>query len=114
MQTATAASVVAGGVGWGDVADPALVLSVGGSATSVSAIGNPLVELTDYRPRQATGVAVTNAGGTIASVVVTDPGLFVFAPSAAVVAGAGLLPSTAASVTWLMGALNDTVMLQPL
>lgn len=115
LQTVASAGVVAGGAVWGDVAHPALITSVGGLPVSVSApvIGNPAVEFTGYRPRQFVISGTCNAGGTITAVSIQDPGLFVGTPTVAIVAGNGLIATTLASVTVVMGSLTDTVQIQP-
>ena len=114
MQTVIGNSVVAGGVAWGNATQGPILVATGTAAPSVSAITNPLVELTDYRSRQAWAVGVTNAGGTIASLAFQDTGLFITTPDFALIPGAGGIATTAASVTLTMGAAVDTVLLQPL
>ncbi len=115
MQTVIGNSVVAGGGGFGNATQGAIIVATGSPAVSVSAIGNPIVELAPtYRSRQAWGTGTTNAGGTISAVVFEDTGLFVNTPTFAVFPGAGGIATTAASITLTMGALADTVLLQPL
>jgi hypothetical protein len=115
MQTIIGSSVVAGGVGFGNATQGPIIVATGGPAVSVSAIGNPIVELAPvYRSRQAWGTGTTNAGGTISAIVFEDTGLFINTPTFGIFPGAGGIVSTAASVTLTMGALNDTVLLQPL
>jgi hypothetical protein len=115
LQTVLSGGVVAGGGGWGLVALPALITTVGGLPASVSAavIGNPTVEFTGYRPRQLVASGTCNSGGTITAVVIQDPGLFVGTPSVVIVPGGGTLTTTLASVTLVMGSTIDTVFLQP-
>jgi hypothetical protein len=113
VQTIVSAGVVAGGVAWGDAAHPALITTVGGIPVSVSAIGNPLVEFTAVRPRQAVLSGTCNAGGTITGVTIQDAGLFYGTPTLALTSGNGLIPSGAASVTVVMGSNLDGVMIQP-
>lgn len=115
LQTVTGTSIVAGGVGLGSASAPALITTVGGQPTSVSAIVNPAVELTKYRPRQAQISGTANAGGTITALTIVDPGLFAGTPNAVVVPGAGGLGSiVGASITLTMGSLDDVVLMQPL
>jgi hypothetical protein len=115
MQTIIGNSVVAGGVGFGNATQGPIIVATGGPAASVSAIGNPIVELAPtYRSRQAWGTGTTNAGGTISAITFEDTGLFINTPTFAVIPGAGGIVGTAASVTLTMGALNDTILLQPL
>ena len=114
MQTVVSASAVAAGAGWGDVAAPPGVLTTGGGGTtSVSAIANPAVEMTNFRPRMAMISVTSSSLGAISVPVVTDPGLFLTAPTALIVPG-GSLPTTLASIALTMGSLNDTIMIQPL
>ena len=114
LQTITAASVVAGGAGWGTATSFANVLTVGGGSVSVAAISNPHVDLSGFMPRQVSANGVTNAAGTITSVTFpSGGGVFLSAPTAAIASG-GTLPTTLASVTFTMGSTFDTVLLQPL
>lgn len=112
MQSIISASVVAGGGGWGVAAVPALVTTAGGVPTSTSAIVNPGVELTGFRPRPGLINVTTSAAGAISAPVVTDPGLFAGTPTPVIIPG-GTLPTTLASVALTMGAVNDYVLLQP-
>jgi hypothetical protein len=114
MQTIVSASAVAGGAGWGDVAAPPGVITAGGGgAVSVSAIVNPAVEMTNFKPRMGLIGVTSTSLGVISAPVVVDPGLFLSAPTALVVPG-GSLPTTLASIALTMGSLNDVVMIQPL
>lgn len=117
LQTVTANSIVAGGVGFGAAAAPALITSVGGLATSTSAIKNPFTELTGFVPRPYMGQGTSNAGGTITALTTIDGGLFAFTPTAVAISGAGglALSSTAVapSITFTMGGTQDTVWIQP-
>lgn len=113
LQSIKSASVVAGGGGWGNVAEPPKVTSTGGSGT-VGAISNPTVDFSGFRPRDANISATTNAGGTIgATLTIIDSGLFVSAPTACIIPG-GALPATLASIAFTMGGVNDTIFIQPL
>jgi len=116
LQSCTLASVVAGGAGWGNATAFAKIFSSGGGGNvSVSAIGNPAIEATGFRPRDAVITGTTNAGGTITAATILDGGLFL---SAATVGGAilsgGTLPTTLASVALTMGAQTDTILIQPM
>lgn len=115
LQTIASGSVVAGGAGFGTVGAPAGIFSVGGGATGTAATGlsNPAIDLSGFVPRQAQGTAVTNAGGTVTSVTFLDSGMFLTAPTAAIVAG-GTLPTTLASITFVMGTTRGTALLQPI
>jgi hypothetical protein len=113
MQSVVSATTTAGGAGWGNVAAPAAVTTTGGLPASVSAITNPMVELTNFRPRPAQINVSTSAAGVISAAVVMDPGLFVGTPTAVIISG-GVVPTTLASVSLVMGGVNDTVFLQPL
>ena len=115
MQTIVSSSVVAGGAGFGNATQGPIIVATGGPAASVSAIGNPIVELAPvYLSRQAWGTGTTNAGGTISAIVFEDTGLFINTPTFGIFPGAGGIVSGAASVTLTMGALADTILLQPL
>jgi hypothetical protein len=111
-QTVSATSIVAGGGGWGNVAAPAKVLTVGGGGTA-GAISNPYVDFSGFVPRDANITATCNAGGTITGLTVLDSGVFVAAATAAIVPG-GTLPSTLASIALTMGGVRDTIRIQPL
>lgn len=113
MQCATAIAVTGGGVGWGDATHPALITSIGGQPSSVSAITNPSVEHTGYRPRQLVASGTCNAGGTITAVTLQDPGLFAGTPTLAVVPGNGGIATTAATLALTMGSTVDSVQIQP-
>lgn len=113
LQAVASASVVAGGGGWGTATTPAAIQTIGGQTTATSAIGNPAVELTKFRPRQALIGATTSSAGLLSAPVVIDSGLFVAAPTPVIVPG-GTLPTTLASVALTMGGVFDTIMLQPL
>ena len=114
MQTIASASVVAGGGGWGDAAMPGGgVTTGGGGTTSVSAVANPAVEMTNFKPRPGWLSFTSSAPGALSAPVVTDPGLFLTAPTVTLSSG-GSLPTTLASVALTMGGLNDVVMIQPL
>lgn len=115
LQTIASGSVVAGGAGFGTVGAPAGIFSVGGGPTGTAATGlsNPAIDLSGFVPRQAQGTAVTNAGGTVTSVTFLDSGMFLTAPTAAIVAG-GTLPTTLASITFVMGTTRGTALLQPI
>lgn len=114
MQAIQSAVATAGGGGFGTATSPpAVITSGGGGNVSVSAIGNPAIEMTNFRPRQGV-VGVTSSGtGGLSAPVVVDPGLFLSAPTAAIVPG-GTLPTTLASITLTLGSVNDVVLLQPL
>ena len=114
MQTVVSASVVAAGGGWGNAAAPAAVTTAGGGGNvSTSAIGNPAVELTNFRPRPALIAVTTSGTGGLSAPVVLDPGLFLSAPTA-VIMGGGTLPTTLASVALTLGTFQDTVLVQAL
>lgn len=116
LRAVTLASVVAGGAGWGNATAFAKIFSTGGGGnTSVSAIGNPIVELTGFRPRDAVITGTTNAGGTITAATILDGGLFLSAPTAgAAIMSGGTLPTTLASIALTAAGANDTIMIQPL
>ena len=113
MQTVTSATATAGGGGWGNAAAPAAVTTTGGIPASVSAINNPIIEMTGYRPRPAQIATTTSSTGAISAPVVIDGGLFVGTPTAVIIGG-GAVPTTLASISLVMGGANDTVLLQPL
>jgi hypothetical protein len=113
LQTVVSASVVAGGAGWGTATAPAKVLSVGGISTAGEAIANPVGSLTGLRVRDVNALGTCNAGGTITAVTISDGGLFLNVPSAAVSSG-GTLPTTLASITFATGSATDTVFMTPL
>lgn len=113
MQTVASASVSAAGGGWGTATNPPAVTTTGGQPVSVSAIGNPIVELTNYIPRQAQINVTSSGAGALSAPVIVDGGLFVGAASAAISPG-GTLPTTLASIVLTMGSANTTVFLQPL
>ena len=113
MQTVASTSIVLGGAGWGNATNSAKVFSVGGGNPSTSAIGNSSVELTKFRPRDVNITGTTNAGGTITATTIIDSGLFISAPTSAIIPG-GTVPTTAATITFTMGTANDTILAQPL
>jgi hypothetical protein len=113
MQSVVSAGIVAGGVAFGNATNPALITSVGGMPVSVSAIGNPAIELTGARPRAFVASGTANAAGTITGVNIQDRGLFFGTPSIIVIPGGGIIGTTGASITVVMGAVDDTVYLQP-
>lgn len=115
FQTVTNASVVAGGVANGNVAAPAGVGSAGGAPTATSAVNNPGFEISSFQPRPFQGVGVTNAGGTVSSVTVVDPGFFAAAPTPVLSYGASGVTTgtTGASIAFTMGSTYDTVVVQP-
>lgn len=118
MQCVTGTSVVAGGVGLGSATDPALITSVGGIPRSVAAVSlsDPIVDLTNFRPRAFVGSGTSNAGGTLSAITIIDHGLFVGTPTPVVALGAGgsIAAMGAPSITFTMGSTIDTVMIQPL
>lgn len=111
MQTVTSASVVAGGGGF---TGGACMTTVGGVPASVSAITNPIIELTGYRPRPANILLAASSGALVSVSAIYDGGLFVGSPTAVVTPLAGILHTTSASITALMGSANDTLVIQPL
>ena len=113
LQSITAATTSGGG-SMGTVAAPARVITVGGVPTSTSAIVNPGVELTGFRPRHADINVSTSASGVISAPVVADGGLFAATPSAAVIVGSTAATYTAATITLTSGPATDFVLLQPL
>lgn len=112
LQSVSAASVVAGGGGWGVAAVPPNVTTTGGVPTASSAIGNPAIEMTTYRPRNANISVTSSSVGLISAPVIIDGGLFAAAPTPVIIPG-GTVPTTLASVTLTTGPVNDTVLLQP-
>jgi len=113
IQTVASATVAAGGGGWGVAAVPALVTTAGGVPTSTSAIVNPAIEMTGFKPRPAIINVTTSASGGISAPVITDGGLFAGTATPVIIPG-GTLPTTLASVTLVMGSTQDTVLVQPL
>ena len=112
LQTVTAATTTGGG-SMGTVAAPARIITVGGVPTSTSAIVNPGIELTSFRPRHADINVTTNASGVISAPVISDGGLFAAVPSAAVIVGSTAATYTAATVTLTTGPATDLVLIQP-
>lgn len=112
MQTVQSASIVAGGGGWGNVAGPPLITTAGGYPTATSAIGNPAVEQTGFKPRMAMINVTSSSVGLLSAPVVTDGGLFLGTATPVIIPG-GTIPTTLASVALTMGSLADTVLLQP-
>ena len=113
MQCVTGASVVAGGGGWGVAAVPPAVTTAGGGPSATSAVSNPMVELTKFRPRPAQIGVTSSSVGLLSAAVVTDPGLFISAPTPVIVPG-GTVPTTLASIALTLGSYADTVLIQPL
>jgi hypothetical protein len=113
LQTIVSASVAAGGGGWGAAATPPGISTAGGVVTATSAIGNPAIEMTGFRPRPAIINVTSSAAGALSAPVVTDPGLFVGTPSVVITPG-GTLPTTLASIALTMGSIADTIEMQPL
>lgn len=111
LQTITATSVVGAGVGWGSASGGPKIFSVGGACTVTSAIGNATVEQTGFKPRDCNIIGV--AAASVSSLTIIDGGLFVNAPTPAIATN-GALPTTLASVTFTMGTVSDTVLVQPL
>ena len=109
MQTLIGASVAVAGGGY---TGGAILQAFGGQPASVSAIGNPSVELTGYRSRPANAVLVATAGALTSLGTIYDGGLFVGTPIATVTPESGVVPTTTASVTLTMGSAFDTVLLQ--
>lgn len=113
LRTITATSIVAGGAGFGTATAFAQIMSTGGFSTPVPASLEPIADLTTLRIRPASGVAITNAGGTITGVTLNDPGLFLSNPTGVVIPG-GTLATTLASITFTTGAGTDIITFQPL
>ena len=113
LQTVASTSIVAAGGGWTASGGAAKILSVGGGPVSVSAIGNAGVELTGFKPRDVNITGTGNSTGGFTATTIIDSGLFVSTPTAAIAPG-GTLPTTLASITFVMGTANDTVLCQPL
>ena len=97
------------------------VTSVGGIPVSVSAIGNPVVELglitgtsiASWRPRKAS-MTMAVAGGSLTSVsAIYDTGMFLSTPTALLVNNTGVAPTAAATVTFTMGGIADTITMTP-
>jgi hypothetical protein len=108
LQCLTGFSVTAGGGGYGTATE---LTTIGGQPASVSAIGNPAVELTGYRPRPALAGLAVGSGAVTSITSIFDNGLFVGAPTPLVLGNA--VTTTAATVTLTLGGINDTVLLQP-
>ena len=121
LQTLSSASVVAGGAGWGTATAPARVDTVGGgvgavtNSTPAAGFANPAVDMSGFVIRGSSPQGTTNAGGTITTVssFPNGNGLFVAAPTAAIASG-GTIPTTLASITFVMGTATDTIFLQNL
>lgn len=107
MQCVSGVSVVAGGAGWAGIG------TSGGGTVSTSAIVNPAVELTNFRPRQAQIGATSSSLGALSAPTIIDPGLFVGTPVPLVLSG-GMVPATLASVTLTLGSFEDFILIQPL
>ena len=114
LQTVASTSISAGGAGWGNTTNFAAITSAGGQyTTSTSAVGNPAIELTAFKPRPVNMVGTTNSGGTITTVTIIDGGLSVAAPTSVIIPG-GTVPTTAATIAFTMGTAVDTVLIQPM
>ncbi len=115
LQTIASVSVVAGGAGFGTASAFPTVSSNGGGASGTAAtnLSNPSIDFSGFVPRQAQLIATTNAGGTVTSVTVLDGGMFLSTPTAAIASG-GTLPTTLASITFVMGTSPGTALLQNL
>lgn len=109
MNTITSSTITANGAGY---AADNLVTTSGGRTAATAVNTNPAVELTDYIPRPAQGVAaVASTLSTITSIsTLYDSGLFTGTPRAVVAGGA---VTTVASITLGLGGKPDTVMMQP-
>lgn len=104
-----------GGTGWGTAAAPPLITTAGGLPASVSAIGNPSVEFTGYKVRQAQVNVTSSSVGVISAPVIMDPGLFVGTPTACIIPSYTAQSTiAAATIAFTMGGINDTVFMQPL
>lgn len=114
LQAVTGVSVVAAGGGWGTASAFAAISSVGGGgATSVAAISNPAIDFSGFVPRQAQIVGATSATGGVTATTIVDGGLFLSTPEAVIIPG-GTLPTTLTSITFTMGSVRGTALLQPL
>jgi hypothetical protein len=116
LQTIVSASVVAGGAGWGTATAFAGVIPVGGGpvGTAGAGLSNPAIDMSGFKPTNLTAQGTTNAGGTITSVTFPDGnGLFLSAPTAAILSG-GTLPTTLASIVFTMGTSRGLALIQPI
>lgn len=111
LSTATSLSIIAAGGGYPATGNVE-ISSIGGRNTSSSTNTNPATNMSEFRPRKAS-VAPTITGGTIAATgTIYDGGLFTGAPANALLAQNG--SGTTASVQFVLGSVNDTVIMQQL
>ncbi len=88
------------------------VLTSGGVPGS-NTFTNPAIELQDFIPRQAQATFVV-AGGAIGAATIVDGGLYLKAPTVAIVPSGGVIVTNAPAATATLGGANDTVIVQPL
>lgn len=113
LTTITGSSIVTAGSGY---AGGVKLTTVGGNPTATDATGNPRISLTNFVPRQLDGY-VTLSTGTLGTVNIVDPGLFLVSAAPTVVisqnpttAAAGV--TSAGSITVSLGGASDTVTFQ--
>jgi len=112
MSAISGMSAVAAGAGFTGGAELSTVGGVPLPAGSVAAISNPAYDMTSYRPRKASVLIANTAGALTTLAAVYDTGLFAGVPLVTVGALAGVIPTTAASITVTLGSVVDTIALQ--
>lgn len=110
MSTIVSTTIAAAGVGFGTTA--AKLTTVGGGVPATSTYVNPEIELNNFISRDANYPLTLTATSITAIGTATDSGLFVGTPTA-IIQTSGSVPTTAASISMLLGAAVDTVALQP-
>lgn len=89
------------------------VVSVGGNNVSVAAVANPAFDLTNFRPRSVSLKMAVTGGSFVSVAAIYDNGLFTSIPTPLVINNTGVAPTAAATITFAMGGIVDTVMIQP-
>lgn len=108
----TVTAITVSAVGSGTLTST-LITTTGGGVTATPVFANPAVELTQFVPQPLNANISVAAGAIQAGTgVILDPGLFLSTPLPVVVQSGGLI-NTAATVTLTMGAITDTVIIQP-
>jgi hypothetical protein len=91
-----------------------MAMGGGPSATTAASIANPAIDMSGFKPSVLLASGTTNAGGTITAVTFPNGGgLFLSAPTAAVISG-GTIPTGLASITFTMGTNHGLALIQPL
>jgi hypothetical protein len=102
--------VTVGGTG-GGIAAANILTSEGGQPVSTAAIANPTVDLSGFMPIPASAVLAVSTGAVTSVATIYDRGYFLSTPTAVVINNG--ITTTATTITFTTGGVNDTVTLQP-